>query len=129
MAPGFMEQVYTWDTCSRNGTPCKICRRIPQKHFSLTPLNPLFNSPFGPGLVLFFHSCVLGRILHKKLVERCAKSCLNSGVFWSKIKGVKKLPLFLKYFFHIKVYSLFCRKYYLLHFDVQKIFFQIIFGR
>ena len=80
---------YIWDTCSRNWTPCKICRRIPQKHFSLTPINPVILSPFGPGLVSFFHSWARSRILHKKLVERCPKSCLNSGVFWSKIKGVK----------------------------------------
>ena len=49
-----------WDTFTRNGTQCKICRRIPQKHFNLTPINPLILSPFGPGLVSFFHSRVGG---------------------------------------------------------------------
>ena len=83
---------YIWDTCSRNGTPCKICRRIPQKHFSLTPINPLILNPFGPGLVSFFHSWVGGRNMHKKLFESCPKNCFNSGAFWSKIKGVKKWP-------------------------------------
>ena len=106
-----IHKIYIWDTCSRNGTPCKICRRIPQKHFSLTPLNPLFNSPFGPGLVLFFHSWVLGRILHKKLVERCAKSCLNSGVFWSKIEGVKKWPK-IDDFLYIKRFLLSFAQFY-----------------
>ena len=45
-----------WDTCSRTGTPCKICSRIPQKHFSLTPLNHLIDKPVWAmvGFVLSF---------------------------------------------------------------------------
>ena len=74
-----------WDTCSRTGSPCIICRWFPQKVFSLTPLNPLIYTPFGLGMVLFFYSWVASRILHKKIIGGCPKSCLNSRVFWSKM--------------------------------------------
>ena len=63
----------------------QICRWFPQKVFSLTPLKPLSYIPFGLGMVWFFYSWVTSRILHKKIVGGCPKSCLNSRVFWSNI--------------------------------------------